>query len=593
MRAKMKKILLFIVLTFSLFSYSAFCQLATHVVIAEIYAGGGNGGKAPYTNDYIVLYNPTGSSVDVSSWSLQYSFTTLALPNWVRVDLVGNIPAGSYYLIQLKSGGTVTNSLPYYPDVTDITVALKKGVGKVALVNNQTTLTADPVLPDASIIDFVGYGATDLSEGSPAPALTDRKSIRRKTNSNTSDYNYGTDGSGWDSQDNSTDFYFQNNLLLIPNQPLSTSPLANHVVIAEVYGGGGPAGTYRYDYVVLYNPSADTHDISAWNLQYYNGSSWDIEYLTGTISPNAYYLIQLGDGGSGNPLPVTPNLIGSANIDETNGTVALLRDTVPLLTPDPLLTPRSDRIVDYIGYGSVSGYEGTVGPAPSPGATSSIRRKDNSGGSTYGTNGSGWDSNDNSSNTYSQGSPVPLPVELSSFTASITEGGVMLNWVTATEVNNYGFNIERKNDVEDWNELGFVEGHGNSNSPKEYSFVDNSVVSGKYSYRLKQIDNDGTYEYFDVISVDVDIPDNFYLAQNYPNPFNPTTTIKYMISNDEKVSLKIYDLLGKEVASLVNEYQKAGTYSVEFNGDNLASGVYIYRLVTGGYVSVNRMSLIK
>ena len=472
----MKKFVLFIALTISFFSYSAFCQLANHVVIAEIFAGGGNGG-APYTADYIVLYNPTISSVDVSTWSVQYSATVFpAVPVWSKVNLAGSIPAGSYYLIQLKTQGANGIPLPYYPDVIDLSIALQKSVGKVALVNNQTTFIVDPTLPDANVIDFVGYGGADLWEGASRwmTELGDRRGIRRKTNSNTSDYNYASDGSGWDANENSTDFYSQNRLLRIINQPLSTSPLANHVVIAEVYGGGGPSGTYRYDYVVLYNPSAVTYDLSTWSLQYYNGSTWDVENLSGTISPNAYYLIQLYDGGSGTPLPVTPNVIGTTNIDVTNGEVALKRDQVQI--PDgnstPLLTPNQQTIMDFIGYGSVSGYEGTVGPAPSPGLTSSIRRMDNSGGSTYGTNGSGWDLNDNSSNFYSQGSPIPLPVELTSFSASIIKNGVKLNWETETEVNNYGFEIQRSvNNTNAWENVGFVEGHGNSNSPKKYSLL--------------------------------------------------------------------------------------------------------------------------
>jgi hypothetical protein len=595
----MKKFVLFIALTISFFSYTAFCQLANHVVIAEIYAGGGNGTGAPYTNDYITLYNPTGSSVDVSTWSLQYSWrVSPAAPVWAKVNLAGSIPSGAYYLIQLRSGGTVTNDLPYYPDATDLTVALKKSVGKVALVNHQTTFIIDPTLPDASIIDFVGYGVTaDLWEGTGSCmiAMGDRKGIRRITNSNTTNYNYGSDGSGWDSNDNSTDFYSQNELGLISNQPYATSPLANHVVIAEVFGGGGPSGTYRYDYVVLYNPSAATYDLSTWSLQYYNGATWDVENLSGIISPNAYYLIQLYDGGSGTALPVTPDVIGSINIDVTNGEVALKRDQVQIADglANPLYTGIYRTIVDFIGYGSVSGYEGTVGPSSSPGLTSSIRRMDNSGSSTYGTNGSGWDLNYNDVNFYSQGSPIPLPVELTSFSASIIKNGVKLNWETETEVNNYGFEIHRSAQNDNWEEIGFVEGHGNSNSPKKYSFIDNGIVTGNYFYRLKQIDNDGTYDYSKVIEINFGTSQVYALNQNYPNPFNPVTSISFQIPTKSSVTLKVYDIVGKEVATLVDEVKEAGSYIMSFNGSGLASGFYIFKLQANDFVEIRKMVLMK
>jgi hypothetical protein len=201
----------------------------------------------------------------------------------------------------------------------------------------------------------------------------------------------------------------------------------------------------------------------------------------------------------------------------------------------------------------------------------------------------------------------PLPVELSSFTASSNQNGVNLKWETATEINNYGFDVERKVhtstefspiksglSVTAWEKVGFVAGNGNSNSPKEYSFIDKNPSGGsKFQYRLKQIDNDGAFEYSDVVTINVGTPEEYYLSQNYPNPFNPATTIDYMISNDEKVNLKVYDILGTEVATLVDEYKQAGSYSVTFNADNLSSGIYIYRLIAGEYISVNRMSLIK
>ncbi len=185
-----------------------------------------------------------------------------------------------------------------------------------------------------------------------------------------------------------------------------------------------------------------------------------------------------------------------------------------------------------------------------------------------------------------------LPVELVSFSALVLENNVNLNWQTATEVNNYGFEIEKtKNNA--WEKIGFVEGHGNSNSPKEYSFIDESTQNGKYSYRLKQIDFDGKFEYSSVVEVDFKSMNDFALEQNYPNPFNPTTMIKYSVPTKEFVSLKIYDILGNKVADLVNENKEAGNYEVSFDASNYPSGLYIYSITAGSFKQVRKMMLVK
>jgi hypothetical protein len=199
---------------------------------------------------------------------------------------------------------------------------------------------------------------------------------------------------------------------------------------------------------------------------------------------------------------------------------------------------------------------------------------------------------------------APLPVELTSFTASVNGICVVLNWQTATEVNNYGFEIE-KSDVSsqtsenEWEMIGFIEGHGNSNSPKEYSFVDSNPNSGINQYRLKQIDVDGSFEYSEIVKVEIELPTEFKLAQNYPNPFNPSTVIQYSIPavktpiSGGVVTLKIYNLLGQEVATLVNKKQVAGRYEVEFNASSLVSGVYFYRLVSTGFVKTKKLILLR
>ncbi len=201
-----------------------------------------------------------------------------------------------------------------------------------------------------------------------------------------------------------------------------------------------------------------------------------------------------------------------------------------------------------------------------------------------------------------------LPVELTSFTANAMDSKVRLKWITATEVNNYGFSVERSeaslNNPEAgassyiWETIGFVQGHGNSNSPKEYSFTDNNLQQGNIRYRLKQIDNDGQYKYSDVVEVAFNLsPSAFELFQNYPNPFNPSTTISYQIPVAGHVTLKVYNAIGSQVATLVNKEKPAGNYEVRFDAPSaaggLTSGIYYYTIRAGEYNSAKKMLVLK
>jgi hypothetical protein len=186
-----------------------------------------------------------------------------------------------------------------------------------------------------------------------------------------------------------------------------------------------------------------------------------------------------------------------------------------------------------------------------------------------------------------------LPVELTTFNGQILNNVVLLNWETSTEVRNYGFDVEKSNDGINFSTLGFVQGNGNSNSTKYYSFEDNSPETGINYYRLKQIDTDGSFEYSKIISANLNIPTEFTLSQNYPNPFNPATTIDFTLPSNTFVSLKVYDLLGNQTALLINEQKEAGSYSLQFDGTNLASGNYIYVINAGGKVITKKMTLLK
>ena len=188
-----------------------------------------------------------------------------------------------------------------------------------------------------------------------------------------------------------------------------------------------------------------------------------------------------------------------------------------------------------------------------------------------------------------------LPVEMSLFTSTVNGRNVILNWTTVSETNNSGFDVERKiSGTESWTKVGNVVGNGNSTVTNNYSYADVNLSAGQYSYRLKQIDYNGNFEYFNLNSeVNIGIPTKYSLSQNYPNPFNPTTKINFSIPENGMVTLKLFNLAGKEVMTLVNEEKPTGHYSVELNGSNLSTGVYYYRLSSGNFTHVKKMTLIK
>ena len=187
-----------------------------------------------------------------------------------------------------------------------------------------------------------------------------------------------------------------------------------------------------------------------------------------------------------------------------------------------------------------------------------------------------------------------VPVELVSFTYSINGNNVELRWITATETNNAGFEVERKAEGGAFQNIGFVEGQGTVTKLNTYTYSDIVGKLGTYYYRLKQVDFDGSFEYSAVIQVDVsEAPADYALRQNYPNPFNPTTTINYQIPEAGIVTLSVYNLLGEKIADLVNEFKETGAYNVSFNARDLASGIYIYTLNVNGTSISKKMQLMK
>ena len=186
-----------------------------------------------------------------------------------------------------------------------------------------------------------------------------------------------------------------------------------------------------------------------------------------------------------------------------------------------------------------------------------------------------------------------VPVELVSFTSSVSGNNVLLKWNTATELNNQGFDVERAAIPGNWEKIGFVAGSGTTTEPRSYSFVDNDLNTGKYYYRLRQVDYNGTFEYSDVIQVEVVVPFDFALEQNYPNPFNPNTMIRFSVPQNSMVNIKVYNIVGQEVAEIVNDVKTSGRYEISFEANGLASGIYLVKMQAGDFISTIKMTLLK
>jgi len=200
----------------------------------------------------------------------------------------------------------------------------------------------------------------------------------------------------------------------------------------------------------------------------------------------------------------------------------------------------------------------------------------------------------NAGKAYLYLSSPTIPVELTSFSAIYNKTDITLHWETATEVNNQGFSVERSINYNEWQSIAFIEGSGNSTTPNQYSYIDKNLSSGvtKILYRLKQIDYDGSFEYSDIVEVEV-TPRQYELSQNYPNPFNPTTAIEFSVPIESFVELKVFDILGNEVATLADDNYPSGNYKADFDGNNLPSGIYLARITAGNFVQTRKMMLLK
>jgi PKD repeat protein/predicted small secreted protein len=311
------------------------------------------------------------------------------------------------------------------------------------------------------------------------------------------------------------------------------------------------------------------------------GDALGYDQSSNTTLLNLFGLASASDGSSGNH-PVT---------DLQGQTGALTEDmhftgsTQPNTSWIDLYTPNSNGVLAFVqtGVGNV-GVQGT--------GTYNQKTFCFSYALGYLTDGTSPTTKADLINQILEYFDVQIPVEFTSLTADVVKDAIQLKWTTATETNNRGFEVQRSQ-KSDWKSVGFVAGFGTTTEPKSYSFIDKNVNEGTYSYRLKQIDFDGAYEYSSIVEVEISTPAKFALEQNYPNPFNPTTKIKYSVAEDGLVKLTVYNTLGQRVADLVNKEVKAGNYEVDFNASNLSSGVYYYKIETNGFVNTKKMILLR
>jgi len=333
------------------------------VVISQLYGGGGNSG-ATLKNDFIELFNRTDSPISLDGWSVQYVSSSGSFSGNLT-PLAGTIQPHRYYLIQEAAGAAGTADLPP-PDFTG-SIAMGAGAGKVALVSSTGALSGTcPTGGD--LVDFVGYGGANCSETHSIGSLSNTTAAFRDA------------GGCLDTDNNSLDFFVatpapRNSSTAENGCGSAPPPPAPHVVISQIYGGGGNSGAqYQNDFVELYNPTGNPVDISDWSIQYASatGNAWGTgsQPLGGTIEPGGYFLVQLGSGGAdGPPLP-SPRIIGTINMSAASGKVALVTHVEGLTGNCPIGDPT---LVDFVGYGSADCYEGGLN-APGLSNTSALFR---------------------------------------------------------------------------------------------------------------------------------------------------------------------------------------------------------------------------
>ena len=370
----------------------------------------------------------------------------------------------------------------------------------------------------------------------------------------------------------------------------------SQVVISQVFGGGGNSGApLKNDFIELFNQGQAPVPLEGWAVEYASasGSSWQSAVLSGIIEPHGWFLICLPGGtAGGSPLPAVDDS-GSFGMSATAGKVALL-DSAQQLSGT---CPSSSHIRDFIGWGSASCFKGS-GAAPGTSNTTAAVRKD-SGMASSGDNAADFVA---ASPSPRNTATVPLAVQLSLLQAvEIRGGGVRLTWQTQSELNNYGFFVQKKRSADSaFLEItsSFQEGSGTTLEQHNYAYVD-TAGNSTCTYRLKQVDLNGAFRLSEIVgvtplsSVSSNLVQQPLRLQVYPNPFNPKTVVSGQWSVTGVVRLVVYDILGRQVAVLAHGSYPAGIYTFTFDGTRLSSGIYICRLTAGNSTAVRKLTLMK
>ncbi|HEX9253479.1 MAG TPA: T9SS type A sorting domain-containing protein [Ignavibacteriaceae bacterium] len=358
-------------------------------------------------------------------------------------------------------------------------------------------------------------------------------------------------------------------LTFAPNQKITTAKMK---INCSTCGGGGTP-RYQGDYDAI--TAIDNQSLMVWT-----------DFRTGSFGSYVGYFPDFAMLVS----PAIDTLVNDRDslFYEINVPSVKLYDTDAIFSATITPTPASGSIeIDFPDGNTLSTFPGTV--------SMKVRTTSNVSVGTYTivVTGKGPNGTPLHKRNVTLVVGMAIPVELTAFNASINKNDVILNWTTATELNNLGFEIQRRNEGGSFESVGFIGGKGTTTQTNNYSFVDNSVDAGIYTYRLMQKDFDGSFAYSQEVEVEINLPLEYSLDQNYPNPFNPTTTIRYAIPQDNFVSIKLYDVLGNEVITLVNEQRQAGRYEMLFNAADIASGVYYYQIKAGDFIRTKKLLLMK
>lgn len=456
---------------------------------------------------------------------------------------------------------------------TDALAGLQSPQGYLLLANRtgsfQTptdgaSVSADNDLSDGSAAVYIDYSAANTASFSGLTPGTAYYFKMYSFNGDNSACNYKTDGT-------------------VPYLTCSTAGTSSgmtDLIISEYVEGSS-----NNKYLEISNYTGGTVSLSGYSVRVYaNGSTTPTNIALNSVSlaSGATYVIANSSASAWTGTPQQST--GSLNFNGDDA-VALAKNGVNI---DIIGKIGEDPGTQW-GTGAVATLDHTLR------RKASVTHGDNNGSDAFDP-AAEWDgfSIDNVSGL---GQHTPLPVELVSFSASAGEGQVTLRWRTATEINNYGFEVMRTEASHsgissvNWQTAGFVRGSGTSNTEHTYSFTDRPERAGRYAYRLKQIDNDGTFSYSESSAVEFSMPEGYYLAQNFPNPFNPSTDISYGMAKDGVVSLKVYDVTGRLISTVDEGYRAAGNHRVSFDAAGLSSGVYFCRLSVNGYFSVKKMVL--